>query len=85
MLYRLLIDYEVLQYVSSLKRPHQQALHHKFRSIQADPSGNSDYLERDPTGRPLHVSICAGLAITYWEDFADRHIKILEVKEADRI
>ena len=82
--YRLLIDYEALEFISALKKADQHALRQRLRAIRTDPVGFSDYLERDPSGRPLHVNICAGYAITYWEDFADRQIKVLDITRADR-
>jgi hypothetical protein len=84
MLYRLLIDYEALEFLASLKKADQRLLRQRLKAIQDDPAQFSDYLESDPSGRPLHVNICAGYAVTYWEDFADRHIKVLEISEADR-
>jgi hypothetical protein len=83
MLYRLLVDYEVLEFVSTLKKPVQRAIYQRLRAIQNDPAGHSDYQQKDRTGRPLHVHICAGHALTYWEDFADRHVKILGITKAD--
>jgi len=84
MTYRLLIDYEALDVLASLRKPVQQELHKRLRQIQEFPSQHADYAERDPTGRSLHVSIVGDYAITYWEDFADRHVKVLEIARADR-
>lgn len=84
MKYRLLIDYEALDVLASLKKPVQRLIHQRLRQIQELPSHCADYEERDPTGRPLHVSVVGDYAITYWEDFADRHVKVLEIARADR-
>ena len=82
--YRLLIDYEALEFLSQLKKPVQRLIHKRLREIQDYPSNHSDYQEHDPVGRPLHVSICGDYAVTFWEDFADRHFKVLEIARADR-
>ena len=82
--YRLLVDYEALEFLSRLKKPAQRLIHRRLREIQDHPSRWSDYIEHDPTGRPLHVSVCGDYAITFWEDFADRHVKVLEITRADR-
>jgi mRNA-degrading endonuclease RelE of RelBE toxin-antitoxin system len=84
MTYRLLIDYEALDVLASLKKPVQRLVHQRLRQIQEFPSHWADYQERDPSGRALHVSIVGDYAITYWEDFADRHVKVLEIARADR-
>ena len=34
--------------------------------------------------RLLSALICEGHAIEYWEDFADRRIKVMHVRVADR-
>ena len=84
MKYRLLIDYEALDVLASLKKPVQRLIHQRLRQIQEFPSHSADCDERDPTERPLHVSVVGDYAITYWEDFADRHVKVLEIARADR-
>lgn len=84
MTYRLLIDYEALDYLASLKKPVQRLIHQRLKKIQDYPSDCSDYVERDPSGRALHVSIAGDYAITYWEDFADKQVKVLEIARADR-
>ena len=42
----------------------------------------SDYREANPRGIPLDVHLCAGFAIKYWIDFADRHVKVLDLEPA---
>ncbi len=63
--YRLLIDYEALESLSQLKKPVQRMVHRRLKEIQDHPARWSDYQERDPTDRLLHVSICGGYAITF--------------------
>ena len=48
------------------------------------PDRHSDYHEYDSIGLRIEISIFAGCSIHYRIDFADRHIKILTVKTADR-
>ena len=33
---------------------------------------------------PLHVAIVGDFALMYWIDYADRHVKILDIHAADR-
>ena len=81
--YRLLVNYEALEFLSQLKKPVQRLIHRRLKQIQDNPADFSDYQERDPTGRVLHVSLCGDHAITFWEDFADRQVKVLEIACAD--
>ena len=40
---------------------------------------------RTTGGRPLDVHIAGRFAISYWDDFADRHVKIMDVDWADDV
>lgn len=82
--YRLLIDYEVIEFIETLSRKDQRLLRNRFVSIQDFPSRHVDYTESDSTGRPVDIHICGKFAIKFWEDRADRHLKILDVHFADK-
>jgi hypothetical protein len=82
--YRLLVAYEVFEFLEGLPAKDRKKLRGSFLEINDWPSRYSDFKEPDDTGRHLDVHICGRYAIRYWEDFADRHVKILEVSFADR-
>ena len=84
MKYRLLIDWEVIEFLESLPRKEQGLLRNRFIAIQDHPSRFSDYTEPDSTGRRVDIHICGKYAIKFWEDHADRHVKILDVHPADQ-
>ena len=81
---RLLIAIEVLDFLRTLRPREQQDLLRRFREVAAFPSNFSDFLEYDSTGRPLGVHVFGRFAIKFWDDFADRHMKILDLHFADR-
>jgi hypothetical protein len=83
MKYRLLIDWEVIEFVETLPRKDRRALRNRFVAIQNYPRKFSDYAESDSSGRRVEIHICGKYAIKFWEDHADRHIKILDVRLAD--
>jgi hypothetical protein len=83
MSYQLLIAVEVFDFSQSLPRREQQLLWKRFREIGVTPQRFVDYVEPDRTQRLLDVHLHAGFAIYYWEDAADRHVKILHVCRAD--
>ncbi len=56
----------------------------RFLEVTPFPGQYADYEERDDSSRPLDVNVCGHHAIVYWDDFADRHLKILDVKPAGR-
>ena len=43
----------------------------------------SDYTEPDHAGRRVDIHICGKYALKFWQDHADRHIKILHLHFAD--
>jgi len=83
--YRLLIDYEVIEFMETLPRRDQRALRNRFLAIQSLASRHADYTESDSTGRAVDINICGKYAIKFWQDHADRHLKILDVHFADRL
>jgi hypothetical protein len=80
---RLLIDIEVLEFLRTRRRQEQESLLKRFREIAAFPSKFSDFTERDSTGRTIDVHVFGKFAIKFWNDFADRHLKILDIHPAD--
>ena len=74
---RLLIDVTVLDFVGRLKKRDRDFLFHKFTEIQQSASSHADYRDADESGRTLDVHIAGRFAISYWDDFADRHLKIM--------
>jgi hypothetical protein len=84
MKYRLLIDYEVIEFIETLSRKDQLLLRNRFSTIQDYPSQHSDYVEYDSEGRRVDIHICGKYAIKFWEDHADKHVKVLNVHLADR-
>jgi hypothetical protein len=80
---RLLIDIEVLEFLRTLRQREQAGLLKRFREIAAFPSNHSDFVEYDSAGRRVEVHVFGKFAIKYWDDFADRHVKILDLHFAD--
>lgn len=81
---RLLIDIEVLEFLRTLRTGEQRSLLQRFREIGASPDRFADYPERDAVGRDVAVHVFGRFAIKFWDDFADRQVKILDVHPADR-
>jgi hypothetical protein len=82
--YKLLVAYDVMLFLESLPRREQKRLRDRFVAITRWPSKFADYAEVSTTGPSLRVHIFGRYAIKFWEDFSDRHLKILDVKLADR-
>ena len=84
MAYRLLVDLEAITVLDSIpKRTRKRLLDH-LTGLRSAPDRYSDYHEHDRISRRIEISVFAGYSIHYWIDFADRHIKVLAIKPADR-
>jgi hypothetical protein len=81
---RLLIAIEVLDFLRTLRPREQRDLLQRFRDIAAFPSNFSDFVEHDSAGRRVDVHVFGRFAVKFWNDFADRHVKILDLHFADR-
>jgi hypothetical protein len=78
--YRLLIDLEAVEIIQRLPRRAREALFTHLEHIREFPSRYSDYHEYDATGRRVEISVHETLAVHFWIDPADRHIKVLALK-----
>jgi len=81
MSFRLLIDFEVLDFALKLSKAQQRRLFAHFLAIKSFPGSYSDFMEVDKTGRSLNVSLFGDYQIRYWIDDADHHVKILRITE----
>jgi hypothetical protein len=84
MSYRLLVDYEAIEFLETLPGREQRLLRNRIVAIRDNPGKFSDCSESDSTGRRVEIHICGKYAIKYWQDHADQHIKILHLHFADR-
>ena len=84
MKYRLLLDLEVYDFLATLKASERRQLRKRFAELLESRARWEEFVDRDAGGRTLGVTICGRFAITFWDDFADRHVKILRIVLADR-
>ena len=80
---RLLLDSDVVEYLERLHTTERNRVWKRLREITVTPDRFTDYHERDATGRDLAVHVFHGHAILFWDDFSDRHLKVLEIANAD--
>jgi hypothetical protein len=69
----------LFEVVDKLPPGKRRRLDQQFFRIQQYPGNSSNYSYVDPKGRLLRVSIFDELALYYWIDDADQHIKILRI------
>ena len=81
---RLLLDAEVIEALESLPARMRQMLWHRMQDIGASPDRFADYQEKTREGREADVNVCGPFVIYFWDDFADRDVKILALGLADR-
>ncbi len=81
---RLLVDWEVIEKINLLPWCIRRVIRDALTRIAEYPDRFSDFREPNPRGIPLDVHLCQGFAIKYWINFADRHVKVLDLEPADR-
>jgi hypothetical protein len=82
--YRHLVDLDAIALLNAIPKRSRTRLLNHFAKLRSTPDRYSDYHEHDRTGRRIEISVSAGYSIHYWIDFADRHVKVLAIKPADR-
>ena len=80
---RLLLDSEVVAFLEGLPPARRAAIWRRLREIAEMPDRFEDFHERDVRGRDLSGHIFGSYANLYWDDLADRHLKVLEITSAD--
>lgn len=83
--YRLLVDLEAVVELDSLSKRDRGRLLVYFEKLRAYPENYAAASERDDRGRRIEIASHAGWLIYYWIDFADRHVKIMKVRQVARI
>ena len=83
MSYLLLVDYSLFAVIQRMTKAQRCRFETHLRKIQIYPGNYADYTQIDKTGRLLHVSLFNDLAIYFWIDEADRHIKILRIAKRE--
>jgi mRNA-degrading endonuclease RelE of RelBE toxin-antitoxin system len=81
--FRLLVDADAIDFLQSLPAQERKRLYRHLREIQKYPGNYSEFVEQDEEGHRLDVSTFKVFRVYYWTDAADRHVKILEVRETD--
>lgn len=81
--YKLLVAWKVIEFLEVQPLRDQKRLRDRFVAIAEWPAQYSDFKEADASARHLDVHIYGRYAIRFWEDFANRHLKILDVCFAD--
>ena len=79
----MLISLEAIEYLETLPKNTRQRLRQRFLTMLDEPALFSDFVHCEPDGRRLDVHICGRYAICFWDDFADRDLKIIRIGKAD--
>ena len=80
--YRIFLDLGVVEQLQRMRLADKRKIFGALERIKQRPSDSSHHSSRDEEGRLVHVHFAGRFAIKYWEDFADRHLKILDIRQA---
>jgi hypothetical protein len=79
----LLLDSEVVSFLEQLPSATRRSIWRRLHQIAEAPDRYDDFPERDARGRDLSVHVFGDYSILFWDDMADRHLKVLEITSAD--
>ena len=82
--YGLSVDFEVVEFLNSTPRRLRTRLFGHLIKLRLAPDWYIDYQETSPAGRSLEVRLFAGYSFHYWIDAADKQVKVLDVRPADK-
>ncbi|MEO8353289.1 MAG: hypothetical protein ABI680_16295 [Chthoniobacteraceae bacterium] len=81
--YRVLIAWRLWSEINAIPHAVKREIYRKFDQLEESPDAISEFQSLDDTGRTLDCFIAGQLAVFYWVDFADRHVKVLDIRPAD--
>ena len=82
--YGLLLAWPVVEQLNALPKGRRHRLGQQLLKLEESPDLLSEFADTAGDGRRLDVFIFDGWAVFYWIDFADRHVKVLDMKPADQ-
>ncbi|MBE2282534.1 MAG: hypothetical protein IAE77_03625 [Prosthecobacter sp.] len=83
MSYRLLISLEAIEYLERQRPGERRRLRALFMRMTEEPRLFSDFVHIEPDLRRYDVHVAGKHAIYFWDDFADRDLKIIRILRAD--
>lgn len=82
--YRVFVRMEASEALRSIRGIQRASLAAFIESLSTEPDTKGDYSERDETGRDLEIKVVGSFAITFWPDHAEKEVKVVDVRRADR-
>ena len=77
--YKLLVDYEALEFLQRLSKNDQRYLHARLVYLREYPHSQTDKKVPGEGGRDYFVYVRGKFAIKYWIDDAVREVRVLDV------
>jgi len=81
--FRLLVDYNVFQFIQTLRRFEQLEIHEHFDQSNEFPHHQKSLIEKDATGRDYFVSLRGTFAVKYWIDEWECEVKVIAIRLRD--
>jgi hypothetical protein len=78
--YKLVVDYEALEFFQGLNRRDQFYLHGRLVWLRESPHNYMDKKVTSEDGRELFIFVRGKFAIKYWIDEAVKEIRILDIQ-----
>lgn len=82
--FEVLLTLRAINFLKQCKKPDRERIENRIALLQTDYHSLSEFEETDANGRLNDVTIVQQYAIHYWIDPADEHVKVLDIRNADR-
>jgi hypothetical protein len=77
--YKLVVDYEALEFFQGLSRSDQYYLHGRLVYLRHSPHNHMDRRQRGKEGRDHFIFVRGKFAIKFWIDEAVKEVRILDI------
>lgn len=84
MKWRLLMSLRALEFLEKLPARIRRRIRARIQEIEQYPDQCAEFSDTDESGRLVDGCVVDGYAIIYWQDFPDRHVKVMKIELADR-
>jgi hypothetical protein len=82
--FEVLMTLRAMNFLQQCRKPDRERIEQKIALLETGYYALSEFEETDANGRLNDVTIVQQYSIHYWIDSADEHVKVLDIKYADR-
>lgn len=74
------LDEAAADFALSCSRADQRKIVRVCEFLRDHPDTDGDFVRRDATGRTLRITVIRPFVVHFWDDFADRKLRIVRIE-----